>query len=57
MLTWLMLCAAVGILLVILGAFTELSEIWSHPEHRFNESIDEKHRLDRGQDEPNQKDR
>lgn len=57
MLTWLMLCAAVGILLVLLGAFTELSEIWSHPDHRFSESVDEKHRLDIGRDEPNRRER
>jgi len=46
MLFWLMLCAAVGVLLFVLGAFTELSDVWSHPDHRLSEedAFEEKHR-------------
>lgn len=37
MLLWLILCAAVGFLLLISGALTDLRDLWSHPEHRFDE--------------------
>jgi hypothetical protein len=34
LLTLMVLCAVGAILLVGLGAFTELRDLWAHPEHR-----------------------
>lgn len=50
MLFWIMLCAAVGVVLFVSGAFTELSEIWSHPEHRFGENESHEDRSRTGRD-------
>jgi hypothetical protein len=39
-------CAAAGLLLIALGAFSELNDLWVHPDHRISEeeSRAEKHR-------------
>jgi len=53
MLVWLMLlCGAVAVLVIILEALTEFTNLWTHPDHRLRDEDQEaeKHRSssDRG---------
>lgn len=37
LLTLMLFCAAGAVLLIALGAFSEIHDLWTHPEHRIDE--------------------
>ena len=55
MLVWLMLlCGAVAVLVIVLEALTEFTNLWTHPDHRLRDEDQEaeKHRASSGHGSP-----